>query len=109
MPFTPSLVAVIVAAPATTPVTSPPGDTVATPRALLVQVITRPVNGVPLTSLGVALSCTVCPATTLAAAGLTVTEATGTGVPVVVPLATFETAPNTASTFSVPRNATSWN
>src|SRR6266571_3782676 len=27
----------------------------------------------------------------------------------VVPLATFESPPNTASTFSVPRNAVSWN
>src|SRR2546426_5802446 len=39
-------------------------------------------------SRGVAVSCTVCPTGTLAGAGLTVTDATGTGVPVVVPLTT---------------------
>ena len=79
-PLCPSLVAVIVADPATTPVTRPLPFTVATAMLLLAQVTTRPASGVPLASLGVAVSCTVCPTGTLADAGLTVTEATGTVV-----------------------------
>src|SRR5438309_5827541 len=78
VPFLPSLVAVIVAEPAATPVTSPLPLTVATPVLLLDQVTTRPDNGVPFASFGVAVSCTVCPAVTVAAAGVTVTQATGT-------------------------------
>ena len=70
----------IVADPATTPVTRPLPFTVATAMLLLAQVTTRPASGVPLASLGVAVSCTVCPTGTLADAGLTVTEATGTVV-----------------------------
>src|SRR5256886_14489573 len=54
VPLLPSLVAVIVADPAATPVTSPLPSTVATPVLLLDQVTTRPDNGVPLSSLGVA-------------------------------------------------------
>jgi hypothetical protein len=57
----PSLVAVIVAVPARTPVTSPLGDTVATAGALEAQVMVRPVSAVPAESWGVAVSCTVCP------------------------------------------------
>ena len=42
-------------------------------------------------------------------AGETVTVATGTGAePLVAAEATFETLPNTAFWFSVPRNAISW-
>src|SRR5438034_7552819 len=78
LPLCPSLVAVIVAEPAVTPLTSPLPFTVATGVLLLDQVTTRPVSGLPLASFGVAVSCTVCPATTLAGDGLTVTEATGT-------------------------------
>ena len=40
---------------------------------------------------------------------MTVTEATGADDVAVVPLTTFESAPNTAFTFSVPRKAMSWN
>src|SRR5207244_2843247 len=61
-----------------TPVTSPLPLTVATPVALLAHVTTRPVNGLPLASFGVAVSCTVWPAEMLAVAGVTVTDATGT-------------------------------
>ena len=50
--------------------------------------IVRPVNGLPFASFGVAVSWTVPPAGTLAVAGVTVTDATGTGVTVMddVPL-----------------------
>src|SRR2546426_16593 len=78
VPLCPSLVAVSVAVPAATPVTRPLPFTVATPGALLAQVTTRPASGVPLASFGVAVSCTVCPTCTLAVAGLTVTDTTGT-------------------------------
>src|SRR2546426_10057367 len=78
VPPWPSLVAVIVAAPAATPVTSPLPFTVATAVLLLPQVTTRPKSGVPLASLGVAVSCSVWPAGTLPEAGATVTDATGT-------------------------------
>src|SRR5882762_1414390 len=78
VPLWPSLVAVMVTDPATTPVTSPLLVTVATLLLLDDQLIARPVNGLPLASLGVAVSCTVCPWSTLADVGVTVTEATGT-------------------------------
>src|SRR5713101_582099 len=89
VPLLPSLLAVIVAAPAATPVTSPPPFTVAIPEALLDQAIARPVKGLPLASLGVALSCTVPPGWTLADAGLTDTDATGTSVPVIAAVPLF--------------------
>src|SRR2546421_1210629 len=82
VPLCPSLVAVIVAEPATLPVTSPLEVTVATDVLLLAHVTTRPDNGLPLPSLGVAVSCTVLPSCTEADAGVTVTEATGTGATV---------------------------
>src|SRR5881397_1854530 len=58
LPLLPSEVAVIVADPATSPVTS------------------RPDSAFPLASFGVAASCTVPPTATLADAGVTVTDAT---------------------------------
>src|SRR6266581_3152028 len=78
VPLFPSLVAVIVAAPAATPVTSPVADTVAIAGFALAQLITRPVSTFPAASLVTALSCVVPPTKTLAVAGLTTTEATGT-------------------------------
>src|SRR5438309_4264246 len=78
VPFFPSLVAVMVAAPAATPETSPLPFTVATAVLLLAQVTTRPASGFPLASLGVAVSCSAWPARTLPEAGATVTDATGT-------------------------------
>src|SRR5213595_502080 len=84
VPFWPSLVAVIVAEPATLPVTSPVPVTVATDVLLLAHVTERPVRMLPLASRRVALSCTVCPAGTLADAGLTVTDATGTPLTVML-------------------------
>ncbi|MDQ8174557.1 MAG: hypothetical protein P2976_03115 [Gemmatimonadota bacterium] len=76
----PSLVAVIVTAPATFVVTSPPLPTTAFAVSLDVQVITRPVSNPPIESFVVARSCTVCPATSVHAAGVTATLATGTGI-----------------------------
>jgi hypothetical protein len=78
VPLCPSLVAVIVADPAATPATSPVPLTVATAPLLVAHVTTRPLNGFPLAPLGVAVSCSVCPAVTVAGVGLTVTVATGT-------------------------------
>src|SRR5207245_7731970 len=80
VPFFPSLVAVIVAEPAATPVTNPLVLTVATAVLLLTHVTVRPVRGVPFESFGVAVSGNVAPTITLAVAGLTVTDATGTFV-----------------------------
>ena len=82
VPLLPSDVAVMVAEPAATPVTSPLPFTVATAVLLLDQVTTRPDNGLPFASFGVAVSCTVSPTVTLAGEGVTVTLATGTGVTV---------------------------
>src|SRR6266480_4599552 len=78
VPLWPSLVAVMVTAPATTPVTNPLLLTVAIVLSLDDQLIARPVKGLPLASRGVAVSCTVCPCSTLTEAGVTVTAATGT-------------------------------
>src|SRR3989442_1332634 len=79
VPFLPSLVAVIVAAPAATPVTSPLPLTVATAGLPLAHVTTRPTSRLPLASFSVAVSCTVAPTETLGLAGVTVTDATGAG------------------------------
>src|SRR5439155_1438944 len=67
------------AEPAATLVTSPLASTVATAGVLLAHVTTRPDSGLPLTSLGVAASCTVWPACIVADPGATPTDATGTG------------------------------
>src|ERR1041385_494002 len=79
VPLFPSLVAVMVAVPATFPVTSPLELTVATDVLLLAQVTLRPLSGLPFESFGVAVSCTVPPTWTDAAAGATLTDATGVG------------------------------
>src|ERR1041384_330266 len=88
MPLLPSLVAVMVAEPALPPVTRPLAFTVATAMLLLDQVMLRPVSVFPDASLVTAESCVVAPTNTLAVAGLTLTEATGTTdtVRLVVPL-----------------------
>src|SRR6266550_3493223 len=75
----PSLVAVIVAEPAATPVIRPLGLTRATVVSPLPHVTVRPVNVLPVESFRVAVSCTVCP-TRMLAVGETVTEATAVGV-----------------------------
>src|SRR5438046_3033168 len=91
----PSLMAVMVAEPAATPVTTPTvtwplAVTVAIAALLVDHVTTRPLNGLPLASRGVAVSCTACPTAALSVVGLRLTDATGTGftVIVVVPAAT---------------------
>src|SRR5438445_9945236 len=86
VPLLPSDVAVMVAEPAATPVTSPLPFTVATAVLLLAQVTTRPDNGLPFASFGVAVSCTVPPCCTLAVGGVTATEATGTTLTVIAAL-----------------------
>src|SRR6266513_2797104 len=78
LPLFPPLVAVIVAVPAETPVTRPLPFTLAAPPLLLVQVIVRPLSGLPAESSAVALSCSVLPTATRPVAGLTLTVATGT-------------------------------
>src|SRR5437867_486115 len=83
-PLFPSLVAAIVAAPAVIPVTSPLALTVATAVLLLPQLTGRPDNGLPLASFEVAVSCTVWPTCADAVPGLTVTDATGTVLTVIV-------------------------
>src|SRR5438046_3977082 len=84
VPLWPSLVAVIVAEPATVAVTSPVPFTVATGVLLLDHATGRPVSTVPFASFRVAVSCCVCPTGTLADAGLTVTDATGTPLTVML-------------------------
>jgi hypothetical protein len=79
VPLFPSLVAVIVAEPGATPVTSPTPDTVATAVLSLAHVAVRPVNTFPAASFIVAVNSTVSPIGTVAVAGVTVTEATGVG------------------------------
>ncbi len=76
VPLLPSLVAVIVVAPAATPVTSPDEDTVATPAFELDQVTARPFSTLPEASFSVAASCVVCPTDIDSGAGATVTVAT---------------------------------
>src|SRR3979409_1134249 len=76
-PLLPSLVAVMVAEPDTTPVTWPLGFTVATLGLLLIHDTVRPVKVLPAESFGVAVSWTVCPICRLAVAGEIATEATG--------------------------------
>src|SRR5438132_1134515 len=84
VPLLPSLVAVIVAVPGVTPDTSPLLLTVATAGLELDHVTVRPESGFPPASLGVPVSCTVWPACTDAEGGVTSTDATGTGVTVIV-------------------------
>jgi hypothetical protein len=62
VPAMPSLVAVIVAEPAATPVTTPEELTVATPVLLLDHATLRPVNVLPLASRSVAVKRSVFPA-----------------------------------------------
>src|SRR2546426_503298 len=68
----------MVTVPVATPVTRPPADTAATPRALDAQVTARPESTFPAASRSAAASCTAPPTITTAVAGLTPTDATGT-------------------------------
>src|SRR2546425_4819961 len=87
VPLTVSDVAVIVAVPAVTPLTSPVPVTVATAGLLDAQVTVRPVSVLPFASLRFAVSWTVWPVGTEAGAGVTVTEATGAGAGAVTVMA----------------------
>src|SRR5256712_1940061 len=104
LPLCPSLVAVIVAAPTTTPVTSPLEPTVAAAALLDAPVTVRPVSGLPFASFGVAVSCSVAPSFTFAVGGLTVTDATGTLDTVIaaVPLCPSEVAVIVAAPAATP-------
>src|SRR5712691_2766440 len=82
LPALPSLVAIIVTAPAATPVTRPVEDTVAVAGALDAHVVVRPESTLPAASIGLAASCRLDPTNTSAVGGLIVTEATGTFVTV---------------------------
>src|SRR5256885_7861220 len=84
VPLCPSLVAVMVAVPATLPVTNPLALTVAMVASLEAHVTVRPVSGLPVASLGVAVSCSVDPTDTVPVAGVTLTDATGTCTTVTV-------------------------
>ncbi len=75
---------IVTGPPAPTPVTSPLLETVAIAVLPLAQVTTRPESGLPLASLGVAVSCTVAPCATDAVAGVTLTDATGTAMTLIV-------------------------
>src|SRR6266487_398877 len=89
VPDLPSLVARIVAVPALTAVTSPLALTVATDAESDDQVIVRPLNVRPAESLSVAVSCAVPPTWSVTVDGLTVTEATGARVTVIVAVLLF--------------------
>jgi deoxyribose-phosphate aldolase len=111
VPVFPELVAVIVAEPAATPVTTPLELTVAAAVLLLDQVTVCPVITLPFWSLTVASKAAVPRGATDADGGETVTDVTtGAGgvIDWVEVAATFERPPNTAPPFSVPRNATIW-
>jgi hypothetical protein len=82
VPLLPSLVAVIVAAPMETPVTTPLDDTVATSSLLDVQVTGRSVTVIPRMSFTVATRGVVCPTATELVAGDKLTLPTGEGATV---------------------------
>src|SRR6266702_2816067 len=107
VPLLPSEVAVIVAAPTATPVACPVPFTVATAGLLLDQVTVRPPNGLPNASRVIAAYCAVCPTPIVAVGGVTVTAATGSGHPVTVTLAAWDTLPGwlVAVTVKVPQLA----
>src|SRR5881397_2524478 len=107
VPLFPSLVAVSVAAPTATPVACPAPFTVATAGLLLDQVTVRPPSGLPNASRVIAAYCAVCPTPIVAVAGVTLTDATGSGHPVTVTLTGVETFPGwlVAVTVKVPQVA----
>src|SRR4051812_28862232 len=82
VPFLPSDAAVIVTVPACTPTTRPDDETVATAPSPDVQVSARSGSNVPIESRVNAVSCVVCPTTTVSTTGVTCTAETGTGLTV---------------------------
>jgi hypothetical protein len=83
VPAFPSLVAMIVAVPGDTAVTTPVTATVAIAALLDDQPTRRPVNTLLLASFVSAVSCSVEPSTRVAVSALRVTEATGIAVTVI--------------------------
>ena len=81
-PLFPSLVAVIVAVPTVPPVTIPAWSTGAIVPFVVVQRTSRPVSALPAASRGVATRARVALVPICVEAGVTDTEATGTGVTV---------------------------
>ncbi len=81
------LVAVIVAVPAETALTTPVVETVAIVGVSELQTTVRPVSTLPLASFVTAVNVAVPPTTTLFVGGETVTLATGTAVTVTVAVA----------------------
>lgn len=79
LPLFPSLVAVIVALPAPTAMTTPSFETDATWGALLAQLTTRPERTLPDELRAAAERMVVLPTMRLALPGVTLTESTGTG------------------------------
>ena len=108
VPLTPSLVAVIVVVPAAIAATNPFPPTVATAVLLLDQVTTRPDSALPLASFAVAVSCSVCPTDRLAGEGLTLTEATGTGITITVAVSDRPPGCAIATTWTCPGVAAAW-
>src|SRR5687768_2494849 len=88
----PSAVAVMVAVPAATAETNPSDVTVATVARLDDHEIARPVIVVPEASCNRAVSCVVCPTTTLSVVGVKSTLATGTSATVIEAVALFPSA-----------------
>src|SRR5436853_1114458 len=89
VPLFPSLVALIVMEPGVTPLTRPLLLAVAAAVLELDHVTVRPESGFPPASLGVPVSWTVWPACTEAVAGVTSTDATGSGVTVIAEVPLF--------------------
>jgi len=108
VPLFPSLVAVIVAAPAATAVTSPLGDAAAMAGLLDIQATARPLSGLPAESLVAAASCTVPPTCTLIVAGLTATDATGAGITLIMAVSAIPPGRPLTTTLAAPASAPAW-
>jgi hypothetical protein len=111
VPDFPAVAAVIVAEPAATPVTTPLEFTVATFASLVDQLMDCPAITLPFWSFTTAVRLAVPPTPTVADGGETVTDVTtggGGSDPLVEAATMFESPPNTALAFRVPRNATTW-
>src|SRR5437867_1596970 len=102
VPLTLPLVAVMVAPPAATPVTSPLEFTLATNAEPLAHDTGRPLKVFPAESFSVADSRTVFPPPILGVPGVTVTDATGAGVVVTVTVAEPLTVPLVAVMVALP-------
>src|SRR5438034_883573 len=108
VPLFPSLVAVTVAAPAATAVTSPLGDAAAMAGLLDIQATARPLSGLPAESLVAAASCTVPPTCTLIVAGLTATDATGAGITLIMAVSAIPPGRPLTTTLAAPASAPAW-